>query len=85
MAEPDDDAYELAADEVEIPPEWQGGSVYTLELEARCPHCREMIRTVRVVRLKRSQVSFTSTLPRGGRVITCSACDRILSVELATL
>jgi hypothetical protein len=80
-----DDAYELPSGPAEIPAEWQGGSVYSLELPARCPHCREMIRSVRVLRLKRSQVTFTSTLPRGGRIIVCPECERILSAELAAL
>lgn len=70
----------------EIPVEWQqGGATYTLELPARCPYCREIIRTLRVLRLKRSQAAFTSPLPRGGRAILCSACDGILSADLSTL
>jgi hypothetical protein len=82
-----DEAYELGlpGDSAEIPAEWRGGAEYTLELPARCPHCREIIRTIRVLRLKRSQVTFTSTLPRGGRVIVCPQCERIISAELATL
>ena len=81
----DDDAYELPDGPAEIPVEWQGGAVYALELPARCPHCRELIYTVRVLRLKRAQVTFTSTLPRGGRVIVCPECERIISAELTTL
>ena len=81
----DDEVYELPSDPLDIPAEWQGGAVYALELPARCPHCRKLIQTVRVLRLKRSQVSFTSTLPRGGRIIACPECDRILSAELTTL
>ena len=78
-------AYELPAGLADIPVEWQGGAVYMLELPARCPHCREQIRTVRVLRLKRTQVTFVSTLPRGGRAVVCPECERILSVELTTL
>ena len=80
-----EDVYELPATSGEIPQEWQGGGVYTLEQPARCPFCREIIRTVRALRLKRSQVAFTSTLPRGGRMIVCSACDGILAADLSTL
>jgi len=81
------DAYEieLSGESAEIPAEWQGGAVYTLELSARCPHCLVQIRTVRVLKLKRTQAAFTSTLPRGGRVIVCPECNRILSAELAAL
>lgn len=81
----DDERYELPEGPADIPVEWQGGAVYTLELPARCPHCRELIRTVRVLRLKRTQVTFTSPLPRGGRALVCPACERILSLELAAL
>jgi hypothetical protein len=81
----DDETYELPAGPAEIPVEWQGGAVYALELPARCPYCRELIRTVRVLRLKRTQVAFTSTVPRGGRVIVCPECERILSAELTAL
>ena len=84
-----DEAYELelpSEDSAEIiPAEWQGGAEYTLELPARCPHCRDIIRTIRVLRLKRTQVTFTSTLPRGGRIIVCPQCERIISAELTAL
>src|SRR5688572_21407181 len=83
-ADTSEDVYELPTTTPEIPQEWQGqsgGAVYALEQPARCPFCREIIRTVRVLRLKRSQVAFTSTLPRGGRVIVCSACDGIISAD----
>jgi hypothetical protein len=83
--ENDDDAYVLP-DDVNVDEtlgEWQATAVYTLELPARCPHCREPIRTLKVLRLTRTQVSFTSNLPRGGRVLVCPLCERIISGELA--
>ena len=81
---PDDEGFVLLdVDEAEIPSEWQSAAVYTLELPARCPHCREPIRTLRVIRLLRTQVSFTSPLPRGGRALVCPLCERIISAELA--
>ena len=85
--EASDDVYELPTTTPgEVPLEWQGGgAVYSLEQPARCPFCREIIRTVRVLRLKRAQVAFTSPLPRGGRMIVCSACDGILAADLSTL
>lgn len=63
----------------------QSGAVYTFDDPARCPSCRKPIRTVRVVRLSRTQVAFTSTLPRSGRALVCPNCAHILSVELAGL
>jgi hypothetical protein len=82
-----DDVYELPAVEGSdaIPDVWQSPATYTLEMTVRCPHCEEAIQTIRIVGLARSQVAFTSTLPRKGRVAVCPECDCILPVELAGL
>ena len=80
-----EEVYELPAESAEIPAEWQRGAIYTLEFPVRCPHCRESIRTLRVFRLKRTVAAFTSPLPRGGRVVTCPECERILSAELTAI
>jgi hypothetical protein len=79
-----DGVYDLSSAVTKIPANWQSTAVYTLELPARCPSCREPIRSVRVVRMTRTQVSFTSTLPRGGRAMVCPECERIISIELTT-
>ncbi len=79
-----DGVYDLSNAVTKIPANWQGAALYTLELPARCPNCREPIRSVRVLRMTRTQVAFTSTLPRGGRVIVCPECERIISIELTT-
>jgi hypothetical protein len=62
-----------------------GGALYTLESPVRCPECNQEIRTFRVLRVLRTQVSFTSTLPRKGYVIVCPDCQRMLSAELSGL
>ena len=85
VAVPEDQVYDLSSEEpTTIPPEWDGGAVYTLERAARCPQCKELIRSLRVMRLKRTQVSFTSPLPRAGRVIVCPSCLAILSADVST-
>ena len=56
------------------------GASYALERPLYCPHCREWIRTILVVRLSRMQVRFTSTLPPSGRALACSACQSVLSL-----
>ena len=61
------------------------GAVYSLEFPVQCPHCAMEISTFRVFRLLRSQVSFTSTLPRKGYVIVCPECERPISSELSGL
>ena len=81
----DDDAYILPPD-VEVDQtlgHWEAAAVYTLELPARCPHCREPILTLRALRMTRTQVTFTSPLPRAGRVLVCPLCERIISAELS--
>jgi hypothetical protein len=61
------------------------GAVYALEFPTQCPQCATKISTVRVSRLLRTHVSFTSTLPRKGYIIVCPECDGILSAELSGL
>jgi hypothetical protein len=77
------EVYDLSAETTSLPPEWEGGAVYAIERSARCPHCKELIRSLRVLRLKRTQVSFTSPLPRAGRVMVCTSCLAILSADLS--
>ena len=60
-------------------------AVYRLGAPVKCPHCSETISTLKAVRLVRDQVSFTSTLPRRGRVMTCPSCQAILPAELTNL
>ena len=55
---------------------------YTLESPVRCPACGERFTTVKAVRLIRTQVNFTSTLPRRGRVIACPICLAVIPAEL---
>lgn len=62
-----------------------GGAVYTLESPALCPECDTEISTIHVIRVMRTQVSFTSTLPRKAYVISCPACRKLLSAGLSGL
>ncbi len=55
---------------------------YALEYPARCPHCEADLEMLRVARLLRTRVNFTSTLPRRGHVLACPECRKILSAEL---
>jgi DNA-binding response OmpR family regulator len=57
-------------------------AVYRLESPVRCPQCGETITTLKAVRLLRTQVNFTSTLPRRGRVLVCPGCLCVVSAEL---
>ena len=58
---------------------------YALEAPLGCPKCSQEITTLHVVRLLRSRVNFTSTLPRKGYVILCSACRAILTANLGSI
>ena len=55
---------------------------YALESPLKCPHCKDTITTVQVLRLVRTRVNFISMLPRRGHVIVCPACHQIVSAEL---
>jgi len=82
----DDDVYELSPTELgNSMDEWRSTATYTLEVPVRCPYCDERIQTLRIVGMTRSQVAFTSTLPRKWRVAACPECDRVLPAELAGL
>jgi hypothetical protein len=56
---------------------------YTLEYPVKCPWCNADLEILKVVRLLRTRVNFTSTLPRRGRVIACPHCQKVISAELA--
>jgi hypothetical protein len=58
---------------------------YALEIPVRCAACTELISEVRVVRMLRVKVNFTSTLPRRGRVLACPKCLTVISGELGNL
>ena len=60
-------------------------AIYRLETPVKCPHCSEIVTSLRAVRLLRDQVNFTSTLPRRGRVVACPNCQAILPAELTNL
>jgi hypothetical protein len=47
---------------------------YTLESGANCPACKSQVTTLQVVRLLRTKVNFTSSLPRRGYVVVCPVC-----------
>lgn len=57
-------------------------AVYRLETAVKCPHCGDTISTLKAIRLLRTQVNFTSTLPRRGRVAVCPSCLAIVPAEL---
>jgi hypothetical protein len=55
---------------------------YSLEWPVKCPACGETISSLKAVRLLRTHVNFTSTLPRRGRVVVCPRCHVVLPAEL---
>ena len=69
--------------ELRSPPGSKIDAEYTLECPVRCPACGERIVNVKAVRLVRTQVNFTSTLPRRGRVIACPFCLAVIPGELS--
>jgi CheY-like chemotaxis protein len=58
-------------------------AAYSLECPVRCPSCGDTISTLKAVRLLRSHVNFTSTLPRRGRLVVCPSCLAVVPAELS--
>jgi CheY-like chemotaxis protein len=56
---------------------------YLLECPVRCPSCGQTVTAVKAVRLLRSHVNFTSTLPRRGRLVVCPHCVTVMPAELS--
>jgi len=71
-----------SASELQTPQDTKIEAEYTLESPVRCPACGERITSLKAVRLIRSQVNFTSTLPRRGRVLACPHCLAVIPAEL---
>jgi DNA-binding response OmpR family regulator len=67
----------------EVPvPAPNSDAVYRLETPVRCPQCGDAISSLKAVRMLRTQVNFTSTLPRRGRLLICPSCLSIVPAEL---
>lgn len=61
---------------------WTSEVEYTLEAPVKCSACGERITVVKAIRLLRSHVNFTSTLPRRGRIVVCPHCLAAIPAEL---
>ena len=85
MAQPDLDDDATIGSEIQAEFEQLTDAEYTLECPIRCPACGKKISAVRAVRLLRSHVNFTSTLPRRGRIVVCPQCMSALPAELTNL
>ena len=82
MSDDSDDSEESDSPELQASQETKIDAEYALESPVRCPACGERITTVKAVRMIRSQVNFTSTLPRRGRVLACPHCLAVIPAEL---
>ena len=57
---------------------------YQLESPVKCSACGAMVESLQVLRLLRTRVNFTSSLPRRGFVVVCPDCQGIVSGYLGT-
>jgi hypothetical protein len=55
---------------------------YTLECSANCPSCNSQVASLQVIRLLRTKVNFTSSLPRRGYAIVCPICRTIVPATI---
>lgn len=58
---------------------------YTLESPASCPHCKQALERLLIVRLLRTKVNFTSALPRRGQVMLCPNCRAVIAGSIGGL
>jgi hypothetical protein len=58
---------------------------FTLECAANCPACNTQVTTLQVVRLLRTKVNFTSSLPRRGYAVVCPVCRTIVPAIIGGL
>ncbi len=73
---------EATSDQLE--PQIEDEAEYTLESSVRCPLCRATLDKVVVVRLLRTKVNFTSSLPRRGCVAICPSCRGIIPASISS-
>jgi adenine-specific DNA methylase len=59
-------------------------AAYATEATVKCPLCTDTLATVHVVRLLRTKVNFTSTLPRRGYVVICPSCRGIIPAAVVS-
>lgn len=55
---------------------------YALEAPATCPSCSTTVASVQVVRLLRTRVNFTSSLPRRGYAVVCPTCRTFIPAAI---
>ena len=58
---------------------------YLLECPVKCHSCGKSQQKLEVVRMLRTKVNFTSSLPRRGFVVTCPKCQGVVSGYLGTI
>lgn len=56
---------------------------YAIESEVKCPQCRASFDTVHVIRLLRTKVNFTSSLPRRGYIAVCPECRTVIPAAIS--
>jgi len=69
-------------EKAELVEEVEAEAQYTLEGPVKCATCRETLTNVTVVRLLRTRVNFTSSLPRRGFVVVCPSCGTVVPAGL---
>jgi ssDNA-binding Zn-finger/Zn-ribbon topoisomerase 1 len=67
-----------------VEPETEFEAEYALETAVTCAHCKASLEALRVVRLLRRRVNFTSSLPRRGYVVVCPKCQTMVPAVVGT-
>jgi hypothetical protein len=67
-----------------VEPEVDFEAEYALESPVNCSQCKASLDAVRVVRLLRRRVNFTSSLPRRGYLVVCPKCSTVIPAVVGT-
>jgi hypothetical protein len=62
--------------------EMEAAGEYAIESAVKCPQCKGSFDTLQVVRLLRTKVSFTSSLPRRGYLAVCPDCRSVIPAAI---
>ena len=62
--------------------EMEAAAEYAIESSVKCPQCKGSFDSLHIVRLLRTKVSFTSSLPRRGYLAVCPDCRTVIPAAI---
>lgn len=84
MSEQDTELLAMDTDEEQEGLSGEDEAAYAAESSVKCPLCSAMLSTVNVIRLLRTKVNFTSSLPRRGYMVICPECRGVIPAAIVS-